>query len=106
MMFLEGLSGGGAMFSNDKKVGIGLCFIGLFFYVLGLCMFLDRGFLAIGNFAFLMGLFSLTGLTGTLSFFKRKTKGSVFFFGGFILILIGWPFFTTAGFFLQMYGLL
>ena len=80
--------------------------IGAFFYVLGVVMFLDRGFLAMGNFAFLMGLCSLIGLKGAVQFFGRKLKGSVFYFGGFVMILIGWPFFTTAGFLLQMYGLL
>lgn len=54
-----------------------------------------------------MGIVSLVGVQGTASFFCRKTKvvGSLFFFAGFAMIVIGWFFFTTIGFGLQMYGL-
>ena len=31
------------------EIGIGLILVGLFMFILGIVMFLDRGFLAIGN---------------------------------------------------------
>ena len=94
-------------YDDNKKIGIGLIVIGLVFYSLGLLFMLDRGFLAIGNLAFIMGMVILVGPTNTLGFFMRKTKvkGSVCFFTGFVLIVIGWFGFTCAGFLLQLYGL-
>jgi hypothetical protein len=74
--------------------------IGFFFYVLGVMWFLDRGFLIMGNFAFIMGLIAMIGFKHTVEFFMRKSKvaGSLFFFGGLIVIIIGLPFFTMGGF--------
>ena len=81
-------------------------------------MFLDRGFLAIGNvsgllalnfyqFAFVMGLALFIGPKNTVGFFMKKTRreGSAAFFVGFFLIIIGWFMLTTIGFLSQMYGL-
>ena len=94
-------------YDDNKKIGIGLIVIGLVFYFLGMLFMLDRGFLAIGNLAFIMGMVILVGPTNTVGFFTRKSKvkGSVCFFAGFVLIVIGWFGFTCAGFLLQLYGL-
>jgi len=94
-------------YDDSMKIGVGLIAIGLVFYILGICFFLDRGFLCIGNLSFIMGLVALVGPKGTVGFFSRKGKivGSAVFFGGFVLIVIGWFLFTTFGFGLQMYGL-
>ena len=94
-------------YDDNKKIGVGLVVIGLVFYVLGVLFFLDRGFLAIGNLAFIMGIVILIGPANTLGFFMRKTKvkGSACFFSGFLLIVIGWFGFTLIGFTLQLYGL-
>ena len=87
-------------YDDSKKIGVGLILIGLVFYFLGILFMLDRGFLCIGNLSFIMGLVVLVGPANTGSFFLRKGKvqGSAFFFGGFVLIVIGWMLFTTAGF--------
>jgi hypothetical protein len=55
-----------------------------------------------------MGLISLIGVKSTLMFFLRKSKmmGTGFFFLGFIMIIIGWPFFTIIGFCIEMYGII
>ena len=94
-------------YDDNKKIGIGLIVIGLVFYFLGMLFMLDRGFLAIGNLAFIMGMVILVGPTNTVGFFTRKSKvkGSVCFLAGFVLIVIGWFGFTCAGFLLQLYGL-
>ena len=94
-------------YDDSMKIGVGLIAIGLVFYSLGICFFLDRGFLCIGNLSFLMGLVALVGPKNTGGFFLRKGKivGSAVFFGGFLMIVIGWFLFTTLGFCLQMYGL-
>ena len=54
-----------------------------------------------------MGFFAQVGSKNTRGFFLRRDKivGSAVFFGGFLLILIGWFLFTTIGFCLQIYGL-
>ena len=94
-------------YDDNKKIGIGLIVIGLIFYFMGMLFMLDRGFLAIGNLAFIMGLVILVGPTNTVQFFMRrnKVKGSACFFTGFVLIVIGWFGFTLLGFMLQLYGL-
>ena len=94
-------------YEDSKKIGIGLIFLGLALFILGTVMFLDRGFLAIGNMSFLMGLVSLIGLKSTVLFFGKRSKllGSFFFFTGFILIIIGWYMFTCLGYLCQVYGI-
>ena len=49
-------------YEDSKKISIGLLLIGIVMFSLGVIMFLDRGFLAIGNIAFIMGLVSLIGI--------------------------------------------
>ncbi len=48
-------------YDDTKKIGLGLIGIGLVFYGLGIVFFLDRGFLCIGNLAFIMGLIVVVG---------------------------------------------
>lgn len=47
-----------------------------------------------------MGIIALIGIKNTLGFFTKKNKifGSIFFFLGFIMIIIGWYMFTLLGF--------
>lgn len=54
-----------------------------------------------------MGVVSLVGFKNTVSFFTRgtKIKGSIFFFAGLLLIILGWYLFTFVGFSLQLYGI-
>jgi hypothetical protein len=54
-----------------------------------------------------MGIVALIGLKSTLAFFTKKSKlqGSIFYFLGFFMIIIGWYMFTFLGFLAQMYGL-
>ena len=94
-------------YDDSKKIGIGLIIVGLIFYSLGVIFFLDRGLLAIGNIAFIMGLVVAIGPQHTVGFFSRegKMKGSAFFFGGFLMICLGWFMFTFLGFSCQMYGI-
>ena len=53
-----------------------------------------------------MGIVALIGFKSTMAFFFKKSKllGSMFFFLGFILIIIGWYMFTVLGFTAQLYG--
>ena len=54
-----------------------------------------------------MGMISFIGPKNTIGFFikSNKIKGSVFFFSGFLCIIIGWYMFTLLGFLSQIYGL-
>ena len=63
-----------AMFDDNKKIGIGLCLLGMFCLFLGIMLIFDRFLLSIGNVAFLMGLCFLLGLQKTGRFFLRKEK--------------------------------
>jgi hypothetical protein len=91
------------MFDDNKKIGIGLCLLGMFCLFLGVMLIFDRFLLSIGNVSFLMGLCFLLGLQKTGKFFLRKEKavGTSTYFAGIALILYGFAFF---GFLLQLYG--
>ena len=54
-----------------------------------------------------MGIVALIGFKNTMGFFAKRSKimGSVFFFLGFVMIIIGWYMFTTLGFTAQLYGM-
>jgi hypothetical protein len=54
-----------------------------------------------------MGLIALIGLKNTILFFTKRSKivGSIFFFLGFALIIVGWYMFTILGFSSQLYGI-
>ena len=54
-----------------------------------------------------MGVVALVGFKNAASFFGResKIKGSVFFFAGLLLIMLGWYLCTLLGFVGQMYGI-
>mmetsp|Transcript_7441 Transcript_7441/g.20099 ORF Transcript_7441/g.20099 Transcript_7441/m.20099 type:complete len:139 (-) Transcript_7441:114-530(-) len=92
------------MLDDNKKIGIGLCGIGLACMILGVCLFFDRTLLAIGNVAFLLGPSLLLGPSKAFRFFFRreKLKGSSAYFSGIALIIFGWPF---VGFCLEMFGM-
>lgn len=92
------------MFDDNKKIGIGLCAIGLICMGLGVLLFFDRALLSLGDMAFIMGLCFLLGPSKTGKFFFRKEKwqGTSGFFGGFLLIIYGWAFFGFIG---QCYGI-
>uniref|UniRef100_A0A0G4I9K1 Vesicle transport protein n=1 Tax=Chromera velia CCMP2878 TaxID=1169474 RepID=A0A0G4I9K1_9ALVE len=90
-------------FDDNRKIGIGLTILGVAFTFLGILLFFDRAFLALGDLAFLTGLCFILGLQKTARFFFKKEKavGSAFFFFGFVLVLYGWP---LIGFLIQIYG--
>lgn len=95
------------MFSinDNNKIGIILVMAGISAYFLGLIFFFDRSLLLIGNLCFLIGIATLIGFFGAISFFtkKGKMKASLFFFLGFFVIIIR---FSIIGCILQIYGLL
>ena len=65
----------------------------LFFYVIGVFLFLDKAFLLFSNILFLMGLYFLVGITDMTLIFSKKLKGTGAFFSGLFLIIIGWKLF-------------
>ncbi|XP_070568412.1 vesicle transport protein GOT1B-like [Ptychodera flava] len=89
--------------TDYQKIGVGLSGFGVFFLFLGILFFFDKGLLAIGNILFLSGLGFIIGLERTFRFFfqKHKLKGSSFFFGGILIVLIGWP---LVGMIIELYG--
>mmetsp|Transcript_102790 Transcript_102790/g.204093 ORF Transcript_102790/g.204093 Transcript_102790/m.204093 type:complete len:141 (+) Transcript_102790:78-500(+) len=92
-----------SMLSDSRKIGIGLCGIGISCLVLGACLLCERTLLALGNVAFLFGLGLLLGPSKTFRFFFRKEKwqGSTAYFLGIGLIIYGW---SVVGFVLELYG--
>jgi hypothetical protein len=56
--------------------------------------------------AFIAGMCMLIGTWGTFQFFIRRSKirGSIFYFSGLFLIIVGIFGFTIIGFSLQTYG--
>nr|KAJ3422613.1 Golgi Transport [Polyrhizophydium stewartii] len=80
--------------SDSQKIGVGLTAFGIFFMLLGILLFFDGGFLAIGNILFLSGLALILGPVKTVVFFTRpeKARGTVLFFLGVVLVFVRWPF--------------
>jgi len=91
-------------YSDTNKIGIFLVLAGVICYFLSLVLIFDRSLAIIGNLSFIVGIYCLIGFVGTVGFFtkKGKLKGSVFFFGGFLVILMG---LAIIGIPLQLYGL-
>ena len=89
--------------NENKQIGIGLCIIGIICMTIGVMMFFERKLLAMGDLAFLAGLGVLLGPQGLYRFFspQKKLKGTVCFFGGFLIIVWGYSF---IGFVIQMIG--
>ena len=88
-------------------IGVGLILLGMFFFMLSLMMFLDRGFLILANVSFLMGTVALLGPKEALNFFTKesKQKASAMYFLGMVVIILNYPFCCLAGFCLQLYGI-
>uniref|UniRef100_A0A5S6QRJ7 Vesicle transport protein GOT1B n=1 Tax=Trichuris muris TaxID=70415 RepID=A0A5S6QRJ7_TRIMR len=89
--------------TDCQKIGVGLAGFGITFLLLGVVMLFDKGLLAIGNVLFIAGLTFVIGIGRTLRFFfqPHKLKGTMFFFSGIIVVLIGWP---MVGILVESYG--
>ncbi|XP_042464898.1 vesicle transport protein GOT1-like [Zingiber officinale] len=89
--------------NDQKKIGLGLTGFGVFFSILGIIFFFDKGLLAMGNILFLSGLMLTIGLKSTMQFFAKPKnyKGTISFGVGFFMVLIGWP---VVGMILELYG--
>lgn len=96
--------------TDTQKIGVGLAGFGIFFLFLGMMMLFDKSLLALGNILFISGLGAVIGRERTFRFFfqRHKIKGSIAFFGGIIIVLVGWPLvgmiFEGYGFFLLFSG--
>ncbi|KFP05189.1 GOT1A protein, partial [Oreotrochilus melanogaster] len=84
-------------------IGVGLVGFGLFFVLFGMLLYFDSVLLAFGNILFLSGLVFIIGFRRTFTFFfqRPKLKGSSFFFGGVLIVLMRWP---LLGMLLEAYG--
>lgn len=89
--------------TDTQKIGVGLAGFGFTFLFLGVLLLFDKGLLAIGNILFICGLACVIGLERTFRFFfqKHKVKASIAFFGGIIVVLLGWP---IIGMIAETYG--
>jgi len=90
-----------------QRIGLILSGLGLLFTTLGIMFFLDRGLLTIGNLLFLAGVSMIVGWKSAINlFFQTKSiKGSVCFFLGIILVLLGWSLFGIIAEFIGVYYL-
>lgn len=79
--------------SDVRKIGIGLTAFGLGFTTLGVLFLFDKGLLAMGNVLFLSGVMMIIGPQRSVRFFfqRKKARGSLFFFAGMALVLVGVP---------------
>ncbi|XP_075054251.1 vesicle transport protein GOT1A isoform X1 [Mixophyes fleayi] len=91
------------MISELQKLGAGLAGFGVFFLIFGVLLYFDSVLLAFGNILFLSGLTLIIGLRRTFSFFfqRQKLRGSSFFLGGAVLVLLRWP---LIGMLCEFYG--
>jgi len=88
---------------ETQRIGIILTLLGIFFTFLGVVLLFDKGLLTIGNLLFIGGVALIVGREGTMNLFfqKRSLKGSICFFIGIVLVLIGW---TFIGIIVEAYG--
>lgn len=88
---------------ETKKVGLGLIGFGIFFSILGVVLFFDRGLLALGNIFWLAGVAILLGWRSTWQLFTSRShyKGSASFILGLFLIFVRWP---IVGILFEIYG--
>ncbi|XP_077190757.1 vesicle transport protein GOT1A [Paroedura picta] len=86
-----------------QKIGVGLVGFGAFFLLFGMLLYMDTVLLAFGNILFLSGLAIIIGLKRTFGFFfqRQKLKGTSFFLGGILIVLLKWP---VLGMLLETYG--
>jgi len=90
--------------SDFQKIGIGLALIGVLMNIFGILLFFDRGFIVIGNMAFIFGIVLLIGIRSAINFFVIKTgrlKGTISFFVGFLIIVYGH---SIIGMMFEVYG--
>uniref|UniRef100_A0AC11DVT8 KiSS-1 metastasis suppressor n=1 Tax=Ovis aries TaxID=9940 RepID=A0AC11DVT8_SHEEP len=89
--------------TEESEIGVGTTGFGIFFILFGMLLYFDSVLLAFGNLLFLTGLSFIIGLRRTFSFFfqRHKLKGTSFFLGGVVIVLLRWP---LLGMFLETYG--
>ncbi|KAL3815222.1 hypothetical protein ACJIZ3_016490 [Penstemon smallii] len=89
--------------SDLKKIGLGLIGFGVIFTLIGLVLFFDKGFLAMGNILVFCGVVLTVGPKSALQFFIKplNLKGSFFLIVGFFLVVMGWP---IVGMIVETYG--
>ncbi|KAK2526605.1 hypothetical protein Q9233_008375, partial [Columba guinea] len=88
---------------SSTGIGVGLVGFGLFFIFFGTLLYFDTVLLAFGNILFLSGLVFIIGFRRTFTFFfqRPKLKGTSFFLGGVLIVLMRWP---LLGMLLEGYG--
>ncbi|XP_067863964.1 vesicle transport protein GOT1B-like [Heptranchias perlo] len=89
--------------TDTQRIGVGLMGFGVFFLLFGVLLYFDRVLLGFGNILFVSGLPFITGLQNTFRFFfqRQKLRGSSFFLGGILLVLLRWP---VVGMLCEGYG--
>uniref|UniRef100_A0A8C6YSM2 Golgi transport 1A n=1 Tax=Nothoprocta perdicaria TaxID=30464 RepID=A0A8C6YSM2_NOTPE len=89
--------------TDAQRIGLGLVGFGIFFILFGVLLYFDSVLLAFGNILFLCGLVFIIGFRRTFTFFfqRPKLKGSSFFLGGVVIVLMRWP---LLGMLLEAYG--
>ncbi|XP_050767388.1 vesicle transport protein GOT1A [Gymnogyps californianus] len=89
--------------TDCQRIGVGLVGFGLFFVLFGMLLYFDSVLLAFGNILFLSGLVFIIGFRRTFTFFfqRPKLKGTSFFLGGVLIVLMRWP---LLGMLLEAYG--
>ncbi|SIO73174.1 CGI-141 protein homolog, putative [Babesia microti strain RI] len=78
--------------------------LAILFNCVGLLLLFDRFFLCLSSFLMIVGLYTLLGWRKFIKFFwaRHKRVGTIAFYGGFFVILIG---FSFVGYFIQIFGL-
>uniref|UniRef100_A0A7M4EVJ6 Golgi transport 1A n=1 Tax=Crocodylus porosus TaxID=8502 RepID=A0A7M4EVJ6_CROPO len=89
--------------TDCQRIGVGIMGFGLFFILFGVLLYFDSVLMAFGNILLLSGLVFIIGFRRTFSFFfqREKLKGTSFFLGGIIIVLLRWP---LLGMVLEAYG--
>lgn len=81
--------------SEREQIGLMVAGMGIFYISFGVSMMFDRALLACGNLMFICGVIIALGLKKLIEFAieKKNVKGTIFFSGGVLLVLVQWPLF-------------
>ena len=77
--------------TDRDRVGVRLLGSGVVSIFMGILYSLDTEFIAFGYILIATGLAMALGVKQTASYFFRHVKATTFFFGGILVVLIGWP---------------
>ncbi|ORD95754.1 GOT1A [Hepatospora eriocheir] len=91
------------MFKLDRETGFSVIAIGMFIFLVGTLLLMDRALIACGNLIMIFGILGLIGAKPKYFLAKERLYGSVLFILGTVLMIFK---FLLGGMILELIGLI